>query len=58
MIEDLKIVMKANNLTMEFVSREIGVSLNTVFRWLKGKNKPHKVFRDKIEGFLRDYSND
>ena len=55
MIEELKEVMEKNKLTLEVVAHEIGVSLNTVFRWLKGKNKPHKVFAKKIENLIRKY---
>lgn len=55
MIEELKEVMKSKGLTLETVAKEIGVSLNTVFRWIKGKNKPHKVFGKKIESLIKKH---
>lgn len=58
MIEELKCLMFEKKLTLEQVAKEIGVSLNTVFRWVKGKNKPHKVFAKKIETLIRKHSND
>jgi len=39
-IKQLKKLMKANNLSHEFVARKIGIGVRTVFRWTRGESKP------------------
>ena len=52
LIKELEKVKKAKNLTYEGIAQNLGISFNTVYRWLKGKNNPSHLAEDKIRDFI------
>lgn len=52
-IEELRKLKDAKGFSQEKLAREIGVSLQTVNRWLIGKFNPSVHVLDKIDKFLQ-----
>lgn len=47
--------LKLFSKTQEDLARDMGVSVGTVNRWLRGKRKPLKIYQKLLEGILDGY---
>ena len=56
MIEKLKEIQNKTGKSQETMAREIGVTLNTLNRWMRGKFNPSLLANDRLELFIRKYS--
>lgn len=56
MIDDLKRIKLEKEISQEKMAREIGVSLQTVTRWLNGKFNPSLHVESKIAAFIAKHS--
>jgi len=52
LIKELEKIKKTKELTYESIAQDLGISFNTVYRWLKGKNNPSHLAEDKIRDFI------
>lgn len=52
LIEKVKAIKEAKQMSQEDIAREVGVSLNTVYRWMAGKVSPSVHVLDKIQAFI------
>lgn len=51
-IEMLKKFKKQKNISIDEISRNLGVSWITVHRWLTGKFRPHRFMKERIFSYL------
>lgn len=54
-IKKIKKIMEEQGMSQEKAAREIGVSSNTVFRWIHGKNNPSDLGLLQIYKFIKKY---
>jgi transcriptional regulator with XRE-family HTH domain len=52
-VEQLREIKENRALSFEGMSREIGVSYRTLFRWLHGKNAPSFLATERLNEYLR-----
>jgi transcriptional regulator with XRE-family HTH domain len=56
-IKKLKKIMKAHNISFERAAREIGVSFQTVWKWMNGIHKPSELALAQLKKFIKKYEN-
>ena len=52
-IEQLKQHMESNNLSTHDLTRELDITLGTVYRWLRGKGYPSRTYETIIKNYLQ-----
>ena len=55
MINELKEISEREGMSQAKIAHDLGVTLNTVNRWIKGVHKPHPVFQAKIKNYIKRY---
>ena len=54
LVKELKRLKKREGLTYREIAEEVGVSIDSVFRWFRGENKPSSLARDRIRKYLKE----
>ena len=52
LIRRLKKVKARDKLTFRELAEDLGVSLDTLFRWFRDENNPSNLARDRIKEYL------
>lgn len=55
-IKNLKKIMEKFGISQEFVSKELNVSVRTVFNWIHGKNKPGGKNKLNLMKMIKKYN--
>lgn len=53
LVQQLKGIKDSKRMSQEQIAREIGVTLHTVSRWMRGKFEPSIHLQEKIERFIQ-----
>jgi len=56
-IKNLIIILKKQNISLEEAAREIGVSFQTVWRWIEAKHIPSKLALKQLRKFIKKHEN-
>ncbi len=56
-IKKLIIILKKEDISLEIAGREIGVSFQTIWRWIEAKHIPSKLALKQLRKFIRKYEN-
>lgn len=51
-IESLKQIKARRQISLETMSREIGVSMRTLFRWIHGENNPSMMALKRLDEYI------
>ena len=54
-IEKLKKILKDQNITFEDAAHEIGVTFQTVWKWMNGVHKPSKLALAQLRKFIKKH---
>ena len=46
--------LRALELTREYLARELGVTLSTLYRWLSGQSRPSRLAQKRINEYLSE----
>jgi len=57
-IKRLQEIKDSQELSFERMSRDIGISSRTLFRWIHGQNVPSLMARDRLNEYLQKQSTD
>jgi len=56
-IKKLIIILKKQNISLEEAAREMGISFQTVWRWIKAKHIPSKLALKQLKKFIKKHEN-
>jgi len=56
-IKKLKIILKKYDISLEAAAREMGISFQTIWKWMNGKHKPSKLALVQLRKFIKKYEN-
>lgn len=56
-IKQLIIILKKDNISLEKAAREIGVSFQTVWKWIEAKHIPSPLSLAQLRKFIKKHEN-
>jgi len=54
-IKKLIIILKTQNISLERAAREIGVSFQTIWRWIDAKHDPSQLALKQLKKFIKSH---
>jgi len=57
-IKNLIIILKKDNISLEDAAREMGISFQTVWRWIEARHIPSKLALVQLRKFIKKHGND
>ena len=56
-IKKLKIILKKYDISLEKAAREMGISFQTIWKWMNGKHGPSELALIQLRKFIKKYEN-
>ena len=56
-IKKLKIILKKYDISLETAAREMGISFQTIWKWMNKKHGPSKLALIQLRKFIKKYEN-